>query len=295
MARIAWRPAESIFVRRVPAWKRGLDVVGATVGLLALAPLFAAIAALILTVSPGPVLFGQRRVGRGGAEFMMWKFRTMRVGTDTRAHERAVSQEIATNGRLTKTDYTAEYIRFGPLLRKASLDELPQLFNVLRGEMSLVGPRPEPVYAVRHYQPWHRRRLDVLPGMTGLWQVSGKNRTTFRRMLELDLAYAERHSLRLDLWILLRTPTVILADLLGVPASAAVGSDRRNGEGKPAVAHVPRAPAASRGRGEGAQMSAVSDPAAVGPVPGRTEGIRPSHGSRVPRGGGRRTRAASGR
>jgi lipopolysaccharide/colanic/teichoic acid biosynthesis glycosyltransferase len=203
----------------VPAWKRGLDVLGAAVGLLALAPLLAAIAALIAVVSPGPVFFGQRRVGRGGAEFTMWKFRTMRVGTDTQAHERAVSQEIAVDGRLTKANYASAYIPFGPLLRKSSLDELPQLFNVLLGTMSLVGPRPEPVYAVKHYHPWHRRRLDVLPGMTGLWQISGKNRTTFRRMLELDLAYAERQSLGLDLWILLKTPLVILEDLLGVPAS----------------------------------------------------------------------------
>ncbi|MFB3819069.1 MAG: sugar transferase [Candidatus Methylomirabilales bacterium] len=217
MARIACLPAEPIFARRVPVWKRGLDVLGAAAGLVALAPLLLVIAAAIAAVSPGPVFFGQRRVGRGGVEFTMWKFRTMRLGADTRAHERAVSQEIATNGLLAKADYSSEYIPLGRLLRKASLDELPQLFNVLRGEMSLVGPRPEPVYAVRHYQPWHRRRLDVLPGMTGLWQVSGKNRTTFRRMLQLDLAYAERHSLGLDLWILLKTPAVILADVLGTP------------------------------------------------------------------------------
>jgi lipopolysaccharide/colanic/teichoic acid biosynthesis glycosyltransferase len=214
MARIDHAPGHVFFVRPLPAWKRTADLLVAGIALVCVSPLLLALAILILAVSPGPVLFGQRRVGHGGKEFTMWKFRSMHVNTDTGAHERAATQEIAANGTLAKVEDRTQLIPCGGYLRRSCLDELPQLFNVLRGEMSIVGPRPEPVYAARHYETWHRLRLDVLPGMTGLWQVSGKNRTTFREMLLLDIRYTRHQSPALDLWILLKTPGVIVAEIM---------------------------------------------------------------------------------
>jgi lipopolysaccharide/colanic/teichoic acid biosynthesis glycosyltransferase len=224
MARVRYRPGHTFFVKAFPPWKRALDLVVGVTALVCLSPLLAAVAVLIAVASPGPVLFGQRRAGLAGQEFTMWKFRSMRVGTDTAPHERAAGEEIATNRTLAKVDDRAQLIPLGALLRKSCLDELPQLFNVLRGEMSLVGPRPDPVYVARQYHPWHRLRLDVRPGMTGLWQVSGKNTTTFRQMLMLDLAYARGQSLALDLWILLKTPGAVLADLWNAAATEASAS-----------------------------------------------------------------------
>jgi lipopolysaccharide/colanic/teichoic acid biosynthesis glycosyltransferase len=170
--------------------------------------LLGGVVALVLCCgSPGPVLFRQRRVGCRGREFTCYKFRTMRVDADTTSHRGHTTQLINSDAPMTKLDARRDprLIPFGAALRATGLDELPQLINVLRGEMSIVGPRPCLPYEYDLYEPWQRRRLEAVPGLTGLWQVSGKNRTTFSQMVRLDIEYAERASLWLDLKILLMT------------------------------------------------------------------------------------------
>jgi exopolysaccharide biosynthesis polyprenyl glycosylphosphotransferase len=189
--------------------KRALDVVISAMALVLFSPVMLLIALLIKYDSPGPVLFRQERVGRGGRLFMLYKFRSMRQGADE--EKRALLDRNQATGPLFKLRDDPRLTRVGRWLRRLSLDELPQLCNVLRGEISLVGPRPPIPSEVEQYQDWHRRRLDVPPGMTGLWQVSGRSELTFDEMVMLDLFYAENWSLLLDFKILLRTiPTVIL-------------------------------------------------------------------------------------
>lgn len=196
-------------VRRVPVspcpgWKRAMDVVGAAVALTILLPFFLCVAVFIKCVSRGPVLYRQRRYGLGGQPFKVWKFRTIEVNNALSHHRSHVSDLMSSDKPLEKRDHTLDVILGGRLLRKFGVDELPQLINVLKGEMSLVGPRPD-VVPFNEYVAWHRRRFDVLPGITGLWQVCGKNRTTFSTMMRLDLAYVRRRSLALDVTILLLT------------------------------------------------------------------------------------------
>ncbi len=212
------RSMEPLFSRRTPAWKRALDVTGALVGLILLSPLFLLLAVLIKTVSPGPAFFRQERIGYGGRPFTLWKFRTMHISSDPMVHQRHVHDLIDNDKTLTKLDTVRDprIIPFGDLLRQSCLDELPQLINVLSGDMSLVGPRPVPPYESDQYLPWHRHRFDVLPGLTGLWQVSGKNRTTFREMMRLDIGYSRKVSLRQDGMIVLKTLPVICAQLSGL-------------------------------------------------------------------------------
>lgn len=189
--------------------KRAMDVALSALGLVVLAPLLALIAVAIRLDSPGPVLFRQRRVGRDGTLFTCFKFRSMVEGAESRHEELKPLSE--TTGPIFKIRDDPRLTRTGRLLRRLSLDELPQLWNVLVGDMSLVGPRPPMPSEVDQYQDWHRRRLDVAPGLTGLWQVSGRSHLTFDEMVMLDLFYAENWSLGLDLRILLRTiPTVLL-------------------------------------------------------------------------------------
>ncbi|HZS00885.1 MAG TPA: sugar transferase [Chloroflexota bacterium] len=183
--------------------KRALDVLLAGAGLLLFAPLWGLIAVAIKVDSRGPVLFRQERVGRGEARFNVLKFRSMRQDADQAVHQ-LLAQNEAT-GPLFKIRNDPRLTRVGRVLRRCSLDELPQLWNVLRGEMSLVGPRPPLPREVEQYEPWHRRRLDVAPGLTGLWQVSGRSELGFDEMVMLDLYYIENWSLGLDLRILLRT------------------------------------------------------------------------------------------
>jgi exopolysaccharide biosynthesis polyprenyl glycosylphosphotransferase len=188
--------------------KRALDVAGSLTALILLAPLFLLIAAGVRFTSRGPVLFRQRRVGRNGRLFDLLKFRTMYEGSDDRKHELLGSNEadglfkIADDPRVT---------RFGKALRALSLDELPQFWNVLRGEMSLVGPRPLVPEEDSRIQGWLRRRLDVMPGMTGMWQVLGSARIPLHEMVKLDYLYRANWSLWLDLKILLRTVPFVLA------------------------------------------------------------------------------------
>jgi lipopolysaccharide/colanic/teichoic acid biosynthesis glycosyltransferase len=174
------------------------------------------VAALVKLTSPGPVFFRQQRVGENAAPFTMLKFRTMFVNCDSAAHREYVSQFIKTGAAATggvfKMTHDPRITPLGRFLRKTSLDELPQFLNVLRGEMSLVGPRPPLAYEVEQYKAWHCRRvLDAKPGITGLWQVTGRSRTTFDEMVRLDLRYASTHSLWTDIKILLATPGAVVS------------------------------------------------------------------------------------
>ena len=188
--------------------KRGMDVVGAVIGLTLGAPLLALIALAIRLDSPGPIVFRQTRVGRGGRHFEMYKFRSMREGAEEELERlRELSES---DGPIFKMRDDPRMTRVGRFLRRTSLDELPQLWNVLRGEMSLVGPRPPLPVEVSRYMEWHKRRLEVRPGMTGLWQVSGRSLLSFDDMVLLDIYYIENWSLWLDFKILLRTVPKVL-------------------------------------------------------------------------------------
>lgn len=200
--------------------KRTMDLLGSCLGLLLLLPVFLAIAFLVKISSKGPVLFRQVRVGQYGAPFLFLKFRSMYSGNDPRIHREYVKGLI--NGKAEKAASGSRAVykltgdprvtRIGTFLRKTSLDELPQLYNVLHGEMSLVGPRPAIPYEVEAYDLWHRRRvLEAKPGITGLWQVKGRSRVTFDDMVRLDVRYAMTRSLWLDLKILLCTPRAVLS------------------------------------------------------------------------------------
>ena len=161
-------------------------------------------------VSPGPVFFRQERVGFRGEWFKILKFRTMTVGTGTAAHQDHFKQLIVTNAPMVKLDCSdARLIPGGWLLRASGLDELPQIINILRGDMSLVGPRPCIPGEFKQFLPWQRERANALPGLTGLWQVSGKNRTTFEEMIRLDIQYARNPSFWLNLKIIFLTPWAI--------------------------------------------------------------------------------------
>jgi len=181
-----------------------MDIVGATFLLVTLGPLLAIVAIYIKCVSRGPVIYRQLRYGLNGEPFRVWKFRSIEVSHAPARHRSHVA-DLMTNGRpLEKIDRDLDVIAGGKLLRKFGIDELPQLMNVLKGEMSLVGPRPDVVPYI-DYEARHRRRFEVLPGITGLWQVSGKNRTTFAKMMQLDLVYVRRRSFWLDISIMLLT------------------------------------------------------------------------------------------
>jgi lipopolysaccharide/colanic/teichoic acid biosynthesis glycosyltransferase len=200
-------PAESWLEPGLPQWKRALDLVIILIVAPALLVFGALVALLVLCGSSGPIFFRQRRVGHKGCEFTCYKFRTMHVGAETDSHRGHTAQLIKSETPMTKLDTRRDprLIPLGAALRATGLDELPQLINVLRGEMSIVGPRPCIPYEYELYEPWQRRRFDAVPGLTGLWQVSGKNRTTFNEMIRLDIAYSERASLWLDVAIILKT------------------------------------------------------------------------------------------
>ena len=179
-------------------------------------PMAVLIGVLIMLVSPGPILFRQERVGLLGRRFMCLKFRTMFVRAETATHEGYLNQLMDSNAPMQKLDVRGDsrIIPFGLLLRSSGLDELPQLINVLRGEMSLVGPRPCLPYESDKYLPWQRERFNTLPGLTGLWQVSGKNRTTFNEMMQLDIRYARTKTLWMDLMIIFKTLPVMIGQMV---------------------------------------------------------------------------------
>jgi exopolysaccharide biosynthesis polyprenyl glycosylphosphotransferase len=198
--------------------KRGSDLLIASLALSILAPIWLLIALLIKLDSRGPVFYKQERVGMDGRVFLFYKFRTMRAGTDDAQHREFQKRYIggqpdSNQGDEGRPAYKLRaddrVTRLGRLLRRTSIDELPQLFNVLRGDMSVVGPRPPIPYEVESYELWHRKRLDMKPGITGLWQVSGRNRLPFDEMVRMDLYYIENWSLLLDVKIILQTLPVM--------------------------------------------------------------------------------------
>lgn len=200
--------------------KRGLDIVGAMFAIALLSPVFAVVALIVKLTSEGPVLFRQKRIGQFGEAFTFLKFRSMKVNNDASAHQEYVKKLIAGGAEKQESGSGAKVFKIandpritpiGRFIRKTSLDELPQFFNVLRGDMSLVGPRPPVPYEYECYDIWHRKRVfEVKPGITGLWQVTGRSRTSFDDMVRLDLKYVRSWSLWLDVKILLRTPWVMV-------------------------------------------------------------------------------------
>jgi lipopolysaccharide/colanic/teichoic acid biosynthesis glycosyltransferase len=190
---------------------RALDLVATLVLLVLLLPLLVAIALIIKLDSPGPVLFRQKRVGRDRRLFQVAKFRTMRHGADHDVHRDYMLALIESGTPAPKLAGDARVTRFGGFLRRTSLDELPQLWNVLRGEMSLVGPRPSIPYEVERYPAHWFQRFAVKPGVTGLWQVSGRSEVSLEEMIALDVEYARRRSVLLNVWILLRTIPAVLS------------------------------------------------------------------------------------
>lgn len=194
------------------AIKRFMDVVGSLVAIVLFAPLFFVVAILVKLGSKGPVLFKQERVGQFGKLFTFLKFRSMYANNDPKIHrefmKRVISGGVQKGSKMTDDP---RITRVGRMIRKTSLDELPQFFSVLKGDMSLVGPRPPLEYECREYDIWHRRRvLEVKPGLTGLWQVTGRSRVRFDEMVRLDLQYVRTWSLWLDIKILLKTPLAVV-------------------------------------------------------------------------------------
>jgi lipopolysaccharide/colanic/teichoic acid biosynthesis glycosyltransferase len=196
----------------LPTWKRFIDLAMVALLFPIWLPIMTLVALWVAVTSPGPIFYRQPRIGFKGRRFMLIKFRTMKVNAETHIHEAYLEHLIVSDRPMIKLDATGDprLILGGKFLRASGLDELPQIFNVLKGEMSLVGPRPCTVGEFERYAPEQRARVNALPGLTGLWQVNGKNRTTFRQMIEMDIFYSRNISLSLDLKIMLRTPPAIL-------------------------------------------------------------------------------------
>lgn len=200
--------AEALFVRRCPAWKRVIDVVGASVGIVAVAPVIGLAAILIRVTSPGGAFFVQSREGLGGQSFRIYKLRTMRPDAESLKNELRVFSEQ--DGPAFKMTNDPRITPIGRFLRTTSIDELPQLWNVLKGEMSLVGPRPLPVDESQSCQRWQRRRLSVRPGLTCIWQIRGRNSVSFDEWVRMDLKYIKRRSFWYDLYLIASTgPSVV--------------------------------------------------------------------------------------
>ena len=199
-----------------PGWKFALDITCILLALPIWLPLMILLMLVTRLASPGPIFYRQKRVGLGGRHFSIWKFRTMKVSAETQTHEHYLHELIRVDRPMTKLDNYGDprLAPFGRFLRASGLDELPQIFNVLCGEMSLVGPRPCTPNEFAHYEPWQRERVNALPGLTGYWQVNGKNKTTFNEMIVMDLFYLKNLSILLDLKIILNTSAVIAGQLL---------------------------------------------------------------------------------
>jgi len=200
----------------IPRWKRVLDITLIILALPVLLPVMVCIAFIIRFASQGPILFRQERVGYLGKRFMCFKFRTMVAGIETATHEGHLATLMSSNKPMEKMDTKGDprIIPFGVPLRASGLDELPQIINVLRGDMSLVGPRPCVPYEFDKYLAWQKERFNTVPGLTGLWQVSGKNNTTFEEMIHLDIAYTKRKSVWLDLWIVFKTVPALIMQMI---------------------------------------------------------------------------------
>jgi lipopolysaccharide/colanic/teichoic acid biosynthesis glycosyltransferase len=197
------RPMRALFTRPMPAGKRALDVIGATAILIVAAPVMLLVAAAIKLTSRGPVIFSQRRDTIGGEQFKIYKFRTMSVDAEQRKGD--LRQFSEQDGPAFKMVNDPRVTRLGRILRKTSIDELPQLFNVLKGDMSLVGPRPLPCDESSRCEPWQRRRLDVTPGLTCIWQVRGRSAVSFAEWIRMDYEYIRSQSLATDMKLILQT------------------------------------------------------------------------------------------
>jgi len=195
------------FSLEIPGWKIILDKMGAIAGFILFSPVFLLLPLYIRLVSPGPVFYSQTRIGYKGRTFTFWKFRTMHIDTDTESHNDHLKMLINSDKPMTKLDEKDDprIIPGGRILRKCCLDEIPQIYNILKGDMSLVGPRPCLPYEAEEFLLWHKYRFDINPGLTGLWQVSGKNKLTFKEMIRLDIKYSQNISLLLDLRIIAAT------------------------------------------------------------------------------------------
>jgi exopolysaccharide production protein ExoY len=213
-----------------PGWKSALDITCILLSLPVWLPLMILLMLVTRIASPGPIFYRQERIGLGGRRFFIWKFRTMKLSAETQTHESYFEKLMRVDCPMTKLDAYGDprLAPFGRILRASGLDELPQIFNVLRGEMSLVGPRPCTPNEFAHYEPWQRERVNGLPGLTGYWQVNGKNKTTFNRMITMDLFYLKNMSILLDLRIMLKTCTVIAEQLFESRLAARRG--RQDGE-----------------------------------------------------------------
>ena len=201
---------------RVPGWKRVLDIALIVLMLPAILLVGGLVALTIRLVSRGPVLFRQQRIGHLGKPFMILKFRTMHPGADTSVHQQHTVNLLGSDAPMEKMDVRGDsrIIPLGTWIRAAGLDELPQLINVLRGEMSIIGPRPCLPVESAQYREWQKERFNTLPGLTGLWQVSGKNHTTFQEMIQLDIEYSRTKNLAMDLEILVRTLPALFVQVM---------------------------------------------------------------------------------
>ena len=203
-------------LRRGPGWKSGLDITCILLSLPVWLPLMILLMLVTRIASPGPIFYRQERIGFGGRHFFIWKLRTMKLSAETQAHERHLEKLMRVDCPMTKLDAYGDprLAPFGRILRASGLDELPQIFNVLCGEMSLVGPRPCLPNEFAYYEPRQRERVNGLPGLTGYWQVNGKNKTTFKEMIAMDLFYLKNMSILLDLKIMLKTGAAIAGQLV---------------------------------------------------------------------------------
>ena len=226
---------------RIPGWKRALDLTLVVLTYPIWLPLMLVVMAAIKISSPGPIFYRQERVGFRGRIFMIFKFRSMKVHAQTSWHERYFQRLMRDGAPMTKLDVgDDQIIPWGRFLRATGLDELPQLFNVLRGEMSLVGPRPCTPLEFEKYEEWERERVKAPPGLTGYWQVNGKNRTTFQEMIEMDLYYTKNASVRLDLWIMAKTPAALFEQTVDLVHQRTVALATKLGsEPQTAAAHLP--------------------------------------------------------
>jgi exopolysaccharide production protein ExoY len=199
---------------QIPRWKRLLDLACISLTFPVWLTVMALVSTWTLLASPGPLLYRQERIGYRGRRFMILKFRTMKINVETETHEGYFERLMQANCPMTKLDcHDARLIRGGRILRALGLDELPQLFNVIRGEMSLVGPRPCTPHEFERYQPAQKERVNAPPGLTGYWQVNGKNKTTFSEMIAMDIFYGSHMSIWMDLAIMLKTAPAIAAQV----------------------------------------------------------------------------------
>lgn len=209
-------PETAVTLPKSRWWERAADLAISLSALILLGPVFLLIAAYVKLVSNGPILFKQKRIGHNGLPFMILKFRTMHVGACTSEHENHTANLIKGSAPMTKLDAQGDsrLIPFGKFIRAAGLDELPQLVNVLRNEMSVVGPRPCLLTEFAEYSHREKQRFNTLPGLTGLWQVSGKNELTFEEMINCDLGYVDKKSLWLYTVIIVKTPIVLIKQVI---------------------------------------------------------------------------------